>query len=142
MPCLRNAQSGSILSSGNSKSGLELTEGATSWPPQEGVARSSKPVCNEKANSSTNDMPEVQLCLLFIGSCLTGFKCGCTGLEGARASGKCTNVFLHVREKDSPALALYEKAGFTLHRKESVPGGVFGMIRGRRPQTLMKYELS
>lgn len=63
------------------------------------------------------------------------------GLEGARASGRCQDVYLHVREKDTPALALYQSMGFQSHRRESVPGGIFGMISGRRPQTLMRLAL-
>ncbi|KAK9814916.1 hypothetical protein WJX73_001940 [Symbiochloris irregularis] len=63
------------------------------------------------------------------------------GLEGARASGCCNQVYLHVRDKDTPALALYQKMGFESHKKESVPGGVFGMLSGRKPQTLMRIAL-
>lgn len=64
------------------------------------------------------------------------------GLEGASASGKCTEVYLHVRDKDSPAMALYLKIGFQVLRRESIPGGIFGMISGRKPQTLMNFRLS
>ena len=63
------------------------------------------------------------------------------GLEGARASGKCSDVFLHVRDRDTPALELYQKLGFTVHRRESIHGGVFGMLNGSKAQTLMKLQL-
>ena len=65
-----------------------------------------------------------------------------SGLDGARASGRCTDVYLHVREKDYAAMELYKKAGFQVHRRESIPGGIFGMMNGRRAQILMKYELN